>query len=92
VIDVLGENENTNPLAGEPAYTGQDQGELVGSWGRSQIDLRALAEPGDTIRVRFDFGVDGCTGVEGWYIANFGVTTNDPRTLSVLRPSRRIKP
>jgi hypothetical protein len=92
VIDVDGENENTNPLAGEPAYTGQDQGELVGSWGRSQIDLGALAEPGDTIRVRFDFGVDGCTGVEGWYIANLEVSTNDPRSLSVLRPSRRIKP
>ncbi len=92
VIDFDGENENTNPLAGEPAYTGQDQGELTGSWGRSQIDLAALAAPGDTVRIRFDFGVDGCTGVEGWYIGDFMVSTNDPRTLSVLRPSRRVKP
>jgi hypothetical protein len=96
VIDVTivngEETQNTNPLAGEPAYTGLDQGELTGSWGRSQIDLAALADPGDRIRLRFDFGVDGCTGVEGWYIGNFEVSTNNPRTLSVLRPSRRIKP
>ena len=92
VIDVDGENENTNPLAGEPAYTGQDQGELLGSWGRSQIDLTALAEPGDTLRIRFDFGVDGCTGVEGWYIDNLEVSTNDPRSLSVHRGGRRVKP
>ena len=79
-------------MAGQPAYTGQDQGELAGSWGQSQIDLTALASGGDTIRIRFDFGVDGCTGVEGWYIGNYKVSTNDPRSLSVLRPSRRIKP
>jgi hypothetical protein len=24
--------------------------------------------PGDTIRLRFDFGIDGCAGVDGWYV------------------------
>jgi len=82
----------TNPMAGEPAYTGLDQGELFGSWGQSQIDLGALAEPGDTIRIRFDFGVDGCTGVDGWYLDDIKVLTNDPRTLAVHRPGGRVKP
>ena len=25
-------------------------------------------KPGDTIRLRFDFGMDGCTGIDGWYV------------------------
>jgi hypothetical protein len=60
---------NTNPLAGEPGYSGTDGGSLGGSWGQSQVDLTKLnVKPGDTIRLRFDFGMDGCTGVDGWYV------------------------
>ena len=33
---------NTNPLAGQPAFSGTDGGELAGSWGLSQVDLSAL--------------------------------------------------
>jgi Zn-dependent metalloprotease len=62
---------NTNPLAGEPGYTGTDGGSLGGTWGQSQVNLAALGVmPGDTIRLRFDFGMDGCTGVDGWYVDN----------------------
>jgi Zn-dependent metalloprotease len=62
---------NTNPLAGEAAFTGTDGGEVHGTWGVSQINLRvAGARAGDTIRVRFDFGMDGCTGIDGWYVDN----------------------
>ncbi len=60
---------NTNPLAGEPAFTGTDGGEVHGSWGQSQIDLTKIGvAAGDTIQLRFDFGMDGCTGVDGWYV------------------------
>jgi Zn-dependent metalloprotease len=60
---------NTNPLAGQPGYSGTDGGSLGGSWGQSQVDLTQVgAKPGDTIRLRFDFGMDGCTGVDGWYV------------------------
>ncbi|HET9506768.1 MAG TPA: M4 family metallopeptidase [Gaiellaceae bacterium] len=60
---------NTNPLAGQPGFTGTDGGEVGGSWGESQIDLTQLGVmPGDTIRLRFDFGLDGCTGIDGWYV------------------------
>ena len=82
--------ENTNPLAGEAAYTGTDEGELSSSWGQSQIDLGVFANGGDSIRIRFDFGNDGCTGVQGWYLAIFKVLTDDARTLDVHRGGRRI--
>jgi Zn-dependent metalloprotease len=62
---------NTNPLAGEPGFTGTDGGEVHGSWGVSQIDLSKLGVgPGDSFKLRFDFGMDGCTGVDGWYLDN----------------------
>jgi hypothetical protein len=69
---------NTNPLAGDPAFHGSDGGEVHGTWGQSQIDLAGLAAPGDTIRLRFDFGVDGCNGLEGWYVDNVVVCSTLP--------------
>jgi hypothetical protein len=60
---------NTNPLAGQPGFSGTDGGSLFGSWGQSQIDLTLLGvAPGDTIRLRYDMGIDGCTGLDGWYV------------------------
>jgi Zn-dependent metalloprotease len=60
---------NTNPLAGEPGFTGTDGGEVTGSWAESQIDLTlAGVKAGDTIQLRFDMGMDGCTGIDGWYV------------------------
>ena len=60
---------NTNPLAGQDGWTGTDGGSLGGSWGQSQLDLTALGvNGGDTIVLRFDFGMDGCTGIDGWYV------------------------
>lgn len=59
---------NTNPLAGEPAFTGSDEGNLLGSWGRSIIDLRGIVLPGNSFQIRFASGVDGCNGRLGWYL------------------------
>jgi cysteine-rich repeat protein len=59
---------NTNPLAGENAFTGADNGQQTGSWGQSQIGLFGIAAAGNTIRLRFDFGVDGYDGLIGWYV------------------------
>ena len=60
---------NTNPMAGEPAFSGTDGGLVTGTWGESQVDLtKAGAKPGDTIQLRFDFGMDGCGAIDGWYI------------------------
>ena len=61
----------TNPLAGQAGFSGTDGGQVTGSWGQSQINLAALGvQPGDTIRLRFDFGMDGCAGIDGWYVDN----------------------
>jgi hypothetical protein len=69
-------NGNRNPLAGQPAFTGSDGGEVTGSWGVSQVDLSALGvTAGDTVQLRFDLGIDGCTGVDGWYVDDVQVTT-----------------
>jgi Zn-dependent metalloprotease len=60
---------NTNPLAGQPAFSGTDGGQVTGSWGQSQINLTMLGvQRGDTIRLRYDFGMDGCNGLDGWYV------------------------
>jgi hypothetical protein len=64
---------NTDPIAGEPAFTGTDGGEVFGSWGRSIINLAPYAKRKDKIRLRFDIGNDGCGGNTGWYVDNVQV-------------------
>ncbi len=58
----------TVPMANEAAFTGTDGGQLGGSWGTSIIDLAKVAKAGDSVKVRFDMGRDGCGGVDGWYV------------------------
>ncbi|HEX5861909.1 MAG TPA: M4 family metallopeptidase [Nocardioides sp.] len=66
---------NTNPMAGEPGFTGTDGGEVTGTWGTSQVDLTALGVgAGDRLRLRFDIGRDGCGGIDGWYVDDIAVT------------------
>jgi len=65
---------NTNPLAGEPAFSGSDGGSVVGGWGQSQVDLSGLAGPGDLVRLRFELGQDGCNGRVGWYVDDVQVS------------------
>ena len=71
---------NTNPLAGEPGFTGTDGGQVTGSWGQSHVDLSALGVGArDEIRLRFDFGMDGCTGIDGWYVDDVVVSACEQR-------------
>ncbi|NJC96332.1 MAG: hypothetical protein FIB03_08345, partial [Anaerolineae bacterium] len=71
---------NTNPLAGQPGFSGTDGGSLFGSWGQSQVNLTMLGvKPGDNIRLRFDMGMDGCTGNDGWYVDNVTVAACNAR-------------
>jgi hypothetical protein len=68
---------NTNPMAGQAAFTGTDANELVSSWGTSIVDLAATGSrirAGDSIRFRFDFGMDGCAGIDGWYVDDVTVS------------------
>ncbi|HEX9019094.1 MAG TPA: M4 family metallopeptidase [Anaerolineaceae bacterium] len=66
---------NDDPLAGQFAYTGMDQGKVTGSWGQTQVMLYRYAKAGDTIRLGFYLGQDGCNGVDGWYVDNVRVYT-----------------
>lgn len=64
-------DQNTNPKADQEAFTGANENEARGDWGQSQIDLASAGvQPGDTIRLRWDFGQDGCNGSDGWYVDN----------------------
>ena len=64
---------NTNPLAGQPAFTGTDGGSVDGTWGRSIVNLTGSQSAGDKIQLRFDLGTDGCAGTFGWYVDDLQV-------------------
>src|SRR6185312_9546091 len=66
-------SNNTNPKAGEDAWTGSNVTTGKGSWGTTIIDLSSLTNPGDTIKLQFDFGKDGCGGGTGWFVDNVRV-------------------
>lgn len=72
---------NTNPLAGQPGFTGTDGGKIEGSWGTSQVDLSAMdVAAGDTLHVRLAVGRDGCGGIDrefggGWAVDNITIST-----------------
>jgi Zn-dependent metalloprotease len=65
---VSADGGNTNPIAGEPAFSGTDGGAPDGSWGRSIINLDPYLDPRDEAQFRFDLGSDGCNGAFGWYV------------------------
>ena len=64
---------NTNPTAGQPAFTGSDGGSVLGTWGRSIVDLSSYAHAKDRIRLRFDLGTDCGTSFFGWYAEDWSV-------------------
>lgn len=80
---VLNEEGNDNPMAGEPAFSGRNQGSLFGSWGESQIDLSAVGvEGGSSIQLRWELGEDGCNGGIGWYVDNVQIYTCNSGTVA----------
>ena len=66
----LSSAQSDNPIRGEFAFHGTDGGTFQSAWGESQVDLTAIASPGDQIELRFEMGTDGCNGVIGWYVDN----------------------
>ncbi len=66
--------ETDNPLAGDRVWTGADVGSTTGSWGTTQINLSVLGvEAGESIRLRWELGTDGCDGWHGWYVDDIHV-------------------
>lgn len=66
---------NTNPKAGQRAWHGTDEGEVTGSWGTTIVNLGLLTQPGNSVRLRFEFGIDGCNGITGWFVDDIVVYT-----------------
>ena len=77
---------NTNPLAGQPGFTGTDGGEVAGSWGTVAGRPPRRASGRRQVQFRFDIGRDGCGGNDGWYVDNVEVATCKPA--QERRPSR----
>lgn len=75
---------STDPMAGQPAFSGSDGGSTAGSWGRSHVDLTGIATPGQTVRLRFDLGTDGCGGRFGWFVDDVTLYTCLPETRPAL--------
>lgn len=73
--DILPNSSQTdNPLAGDRVWTGSDIGSTTGSWGTTQINLSVLGvEAGESIRLRWELGTDGCDGWDGWYVDDIHV-------------------
>ena len=63
---------NDNPMHGEAAFTGSDEGGSTSSWGTSVIDFSVLGVQANSstqsIQFRWEMGTDGCNGRIGWYI------------------------
>lgn len=79
-VDEFGILYSFNPLADQEAFTGPEGDEISGQWVQSRINLQGIAEPGNSIRLRFDFGIDICLGAIGWYVDEVEVytCTDDP--------------
>ena len=57
---------NTNPLAGQASWSGTDPGSVAGgTWGTTHVNLGNFARAGQTIRLRWEFGMDQCSGRVG---------------------------
>jgi uncharacterized repeat protein (TIGR01451 family) len=67
---------NTNPLAGQRAWSGTDGGSVDGTWGTSVVDLsQAGVAAGNTVQLRYVVGTDGCGGADfGWWVDNVKVS------------------
>ncbi|MEO6026401.1 MAG: M4 family metallopeptidase, partial [Candidatus Binatia bacterium] len=86
---------NTAPLAGESSWTGADAGSFDGSWGESQLDLVGIAGPGDSVRLRFELGMDGCNGLVGWYLDDvrvYGCSAETPLCPDAPLPGCKAAP
>jgi Zn-dependent metalloprotease len=78
------EQGNTNPLAGQPAWTSANPGTVNGgSWGRTLVNLGNFARAGDTIKLRWNFGTDGCAGRTGWYLDSVNLFSCAPKLPSI---------
>ena len=91
------DNDNNNPMVEEEVFSGADENSDNSIWGQSVIDLSTLGVVANSsIKLRWEFGSDGCNGNDGWYIDDI-VIYNCSQTLSLndidfLNKNVRIHP
>ncbi len=70
----LNNTNNDSPMAGEEAFSGSDTGSFESSWGQSTIDLSMIGVVANsTLKLRWEFGSDGCNGRIGWYVDEIAI-------------------
>lgn len=69
---------NSNPRAGQRAWSGTDAGSVDGSWGKTIVNLTGLVASGDNIQLRWGLSTDGCGGSFGWYVDNVRLYDCEP--------------
>lgn len=75
---------STNPIGGQPAWTGNDQGTVNGgSWGRTHVNLAGFAKANDRVRLRWTFGSDYCAGRTGWFVDDVDVFSCTPKVPAI---------
>ncbi|HZA49400.1 MAG TPA: M4 family metallopeptidase, partial [Myxococcaceae bacterium] len=73
------DENNSNPMAGEQAFSGTDNGKAAGgSWAYSLVNLARFARGGDTVQLRWDFGTDCADGALGWFVDDVSVASCTP--------------
>ena len=83
---------STNPLAGEPAFTGSNSSSARGSWGQTQVDLSSYAHSGDTVELRFELGYDACGGLHGWYVDDVRLYSCSASTSADVALANQVTP
>ena len=79
----LNNTNNDSPLMGEPAFSGSDIGSFDSVWGQSVINLSSIGVTANSsLKLRWEFGSDGCNGIDGWYIDEI-VVYNCTEVLSI---------
>ena len=72
--------EDNNPRFGQRAWSGFQP------WLNTIVDLSRYAQPGDTIRLRWDMSTDYCFGTDaGWYLDNVKLYTCQTELLNRIR-------
>ncbi len=74
---------NDSPMSGESAFSGRDEGSFDSDWGQSVIDLSSIGVTANSnLKLRWEFGSDGCSGIDGWYLDEI-VVYNCSEALSI---------
>lgn len=69
---ILSPVEGNSPRFGQPAWSGE-----LNYWDSVSVDLSRYAQPGDTIRLRWDMSTDYCSGTDaGWYVDEVRLSTS----------------